>query len=48
VRGGALSPHGWYFDFTFGVPMADEGPHGPFRQVGATGDTPAPAIGLTG
>ncbi|WP_144183611.1 carbonic anhydrase [Elioraea rosea] len=47
VRDGTLALHGWYFDFTWGVLMAAEGPRGPFRQLESTDRTPEPAIGAT-
>jgi carbonic anhydrase len=44
VEAGTLALHGWYFDFTWGVLMAAETPHGPFRQIDAT-DLPRAAVG---
>lgn len=44
VQAGRLALHGWYFDFVWGVLMAAEGPHGPFRQIDAAA-LPRPAIG---
>lgn len=44
VAAGRLALHAWYFDFTWGVLLAAEGPRGPFRQIGADGTAPAPAI----
>lgn len=37
VAAGALSLHGWYFHFGWGVLQAAAGPRGPFRQVDSWG-----------
>jgi carbonic anhydrase len=44
VAADRLALHGWYFDFTWGVLMAAESPHGPFRQIDAAG-LPRAAVG---
>ena len=44
VDAGALSLHGWYFHFGWGVLQAAAGPDGPFRQLEASEPLP-PAIG---
>jgi carbonic anhydrase len=48
LRGGGLALHGWYFDFTWGVLLAAEGPWGPFHQLEPGGGTPAAAIAAGG
>jgi carbonic anhydrase len=45
VRAGGLALHAWYFDFTWGVLLAADGPRGPFRQIEPGSGTPAAAIG---
>lgn len=47
VAADRLALHGWYFDFTRGVLLAAETPHGPFRQIDPT-QPPAPAAAASG